>query len=93
MKIRSSFSFSVEDRPGIEVESPQRGTSEDLERIARWPTRLAGLGRQKLVMDNGEVSTHPPAPSLRCREGVTELVRFVRLGSGGVAMLGECKME
>jgi very-short-patch-repair endonuclease len=42
-----------------------------------------------------EFVTHPPSPSLLCREGVTELDRFVRLGlgSGGAVMLGECKME
>jgi hypothetical protein len=62
MKLRSSFSFSVEDRPGIEVESlPTQVLTRSgegvfklsdhskrvagLQRIARWPTRLAGPGR------------------------------------------------
>jgi hypothetical protein len=40
MKIRSSWLFSVEDRPGIEVESPKCDgivCGTDLQRIARWP--------------------------------------------------------
>jgi hypothetical protein len=55
MMVRSSRSFSVEDRPGIEVESQKCDgivSRTDLKWIARWLTRLAGPGRQKLLTDN-----------------------------------------